>query len=135
MWLFRRQNVTSHSKAFKEGHLVNMQLPPFRQFNGIVAKDCALVMSKAAYQACIQLPGEPRRNAKIPANFRWGILYLSFVEAFKDRTDGSTEGVFDVGVTMPDGFQISKCVKVALVEDFDGKDGFIFMLPDETWPD
>ncbi len=135
MWPFREQNVTPHSKAFKDGRLVTTQLPPFKQFNGIVTKDCALVMTKAAYQACVQLPGEPKINGKVPANLRWGILYLSFVESFKGRTDDSTEGVFDVGVTMPDGFQVSKCVKVVGVDDFDGKDGFIFMLPDETWPD
>ncbi len=135
MRLFRRKNVTPHSRAIKDGRLVNMQIPPFRQFNEIVTNDCALVMTKAAYQACVQLPGESRRNARVPANLRWGLLYLSFVEAFKGRTDDSSEGIFDVTVTMPDGFQISKSVKVVAEDDFDGKEAFIFMMPDETWPD
>jgi len=133
MWPFKRRNITPHSKAFKDGRLVNMQLPPFRQFNNIVTHDCALVMTKAAYQALVQLPGETRRNAKVPANFRWGVLYLRFVEEFTGRTDGSSEGVFDVTVTLPGGFQVAKSVKVAAVHDFDGKEGFIFMMPHETW--
>ncbi len=57
------------------------------------------------------------------------------MKAFTDRADDSAEGLFDVGITMPDGFQISKCVKVVAEDNVDGKDGFIFMLPDEIWTD
>ena len=111
-----------------------MQLPPFNQFNQLLGNDYTMLMTKAAYEQCVQLPGEPRHNAKVPANFRWGVLYVSFAEAFQDREDDPREGLFDVNVTTPDGFHISKSIKV-VADDLEGKDAFVFMLPDEAWPD
>jgi hypothetical protein len=124
---------TPLESAIKAGKLIDMQLPPFRQFNQIVLNDCAMLMTKAAYEACVQLPGESLRNAKVPASFRWGVLYLGFAQAFQDREDDPQEGIFDVNVMMPDGFQIPKSVKV-VAADLDGKEAFVFMLPDEVWP-
>jgi hypothetical protein len=121
-------------QAMKSGLLLDMQLPPFRQFNQIFQNDCQMVITKSAYQACVQLPGEARGRAEVPASYRWGILYLSFMEHFQDRADDQHEGSFDVSVMMPSGFQISKTLKVILDHDFDGKEAFVFMLPDELWP-
>jgi hypothetical protein len=135
MRLFRKKNVTPHSRAIKDLRLVNMQLAPFSQFNTIVTHDCALMISKAAYQAFVQLPGESKKDAAVLPYLRWKNLFVSFAEAFQGRTDGSFEGIFDVSVTMPDGFHIARSVKVVAVAKFEGKDGFIFMMPDETWPE
>ena len=134
MWPFRTKHVTPLTTALKDGRLVNMQLPPFRQFNEIMQNEYVLVMTKAAYQAVVELPGEPKRNAKVPAHARWGIVYLSFIEAFKGRKDDPVDGVFDVNVMTPDGFQFPKTVKVVVEHDFDGEEAFVFMLPEETWP-
>jgi hypothetical protein len=132
--LFRKKNLSQRAMAIKTGRLVDMQLPPFRQFNQIFQNNCQIVMTKDAYQECVELPVEAKRKAEVPANYRWGILYLSFIEQFQDRADDPNDGTFDVSVIMPDGFQISKTVKVVLDHDFDGKDAFIFMLPQEAWP-
>jgi len=121
-------------RAIKDGKLIDMQVPPFRQFNQIIQNDCRIVMTIAAYRACIELPCETRGKAKVPANGRWGIVYLSFMQEFQNRTDDPQEGTFDVNVLMPDGFNVPKTLKIVLEHDFDGDDAFVFMLPDESWP-
>ncbi len=70
----------------------------------------------------------------IPPNFRWGILYLSFLQAFQNRKDDPHEGLFEVSVLSESGFQVAKTVKIVSDTDLNGEDGFVFMLPDETWP-
>jgi hypothetical protein len=121
-------------RATRCGRLVDMQLPPFRQFNRIVENDSPIVMTRAAYDTCVELPGETRGKAEVPAVGRWGIVYLSFMEAFQHREDDPHEGEFDVKVLMADGFNIPKTLKVVLDNEFDGDDGFVFMLPHERWP-
>ena len=134
LWRSGRKHLSERMTAIKNGRLVNMQLPPFRQFNQIMQNDCPIVMTKAAYQACIELPGEVRGKAEVPANSRWGIAYLSFMEEFQNREDDPEEGTFDVNVLMAEGFNIPKTLKVVLDHEFDGEDGFVFMLPSEYWP-
>src|ERR1035437_4755248 len=112
-----------------------MQLPPFRQFNQILGNDHTMVMTKAAYLACVQLPGEVIRKAEVPANARWGIVFLSFMEKFQNRNDDPHEGTFDVSVLIPGGFQVPKTVKVVVDNDFDGDNAFVFLMPDESWPE
>jgi hypothetical protein len=108
-----------------------MQLPPFRQFNEIVGNYEQIFMTRAAYRACVELPGEKRGRAKITANGRWGIVYLSFATEFQNRDDDAHEGIFFVNVLLPDRFQVPKTIKVILDHDFNGRDAFVFMLPDE----
>ena len=91
-------------------------------------------MTIAAYRACVELRGEPRGRAKVPANGRWGIVYLSFMQEFQNRADDPQEGTFDVNVLIPDGFNVPKTLKVVLDYGLDGHDAFVFMLPDEPWP-
>lgn len=129
--MFKQKQLTERSRKIKSGELVDMQVPPFVQFNRIVENDYPLYMTKAAFQACVELPGEKRGNAKIPANGRWGIVYLSFATEFQNRTDDPHEGMFDVNVLMPNGFQVPKTLKVVLDHDFDGREAFVFMLPEE----
>jgi hypothetical protein len=133
-WHFEKKHLSERLKAISNGRLVDMQLPPFRQFNQILNNDYPMVMTKAAYQACVQLSGEVMKKAEVPANARWGIVYFSFMEKFQHRDDDPHEGTFDVSVLMPDGFQVPKTVKVVVDGDFDGADAFVFMLPNESWP-
>lgn len=133
--ILRSKRIGKRARAIRNGQLVDMQLPPFRQFNEIFQNDLTMVMTKAAYQACVELPGERRGKATVPANARWGIVFLSFMEQFQNRSDNPVEGVFDVNVLMPDGFQASKSLKVVADNDFDGKNAFVFMLLEELWPD
>lgn len=133
MNLFR--NVRSPlESAIRAGKLIDMQRPPFNQFNRIINNNYAMLMTRAAYEACVQLPGERLKNDEIPASFRWGAFYLNFVQTFQERNDDSTEGVFDITVMKPDGFQVSKSVKVISDDHLEGKEGFVFLLPEETWP-
>jgi hypothetical protein len=111
-----------------------MQLPPFRQFNEIVNNNFRTVMSKAAYQACVQLPSEVKGKVDVPANARWGIVYLSFLDKFQHCEDDPHEGTFGVSVLLPSGFQIGKTLKVIVDNDFDGETAFVFLMPDESWP-
>jgi hypothetical protein len=131
---FRKKRLSERFKAIKNGLLVDMQFPPFRQFNQILSNDCPMVMTKAAYQACVQLPGEVMKKAEVPANARWGIVFLSFTEKFQHCDDDPHEGTFDVNILMPGGFQVPKTVKVVVDGDFDGENAFVFMLPNESWP-
>ena len=131
---FRKKRLSEKLNAISNGRLVDMQLPPFRQFNQILNNDYPMVMTKAAYQACVQLPGEATKKAEVPANARWGTVYLSFMEKFQHRDDDPHEGTFDVSVLMPGGFQVPKTVKIVVDGDFDGENAFVFMLPNESWP-
>ena len=135
LWRFKKKHLSERFKAIKNGRLVDMQLPPFRQFNQILGNDHTMVMTKAAYQACVQLPGEVIRKAEVPANARWGIVFLSFMEKFQNRNDDPHEGTFDVSVLIPGGFQVPKTVKVVVDNDFDGDNAFVFLMPDESWPE
>ena len=132
--LFKKKNLGERMRAIKNGRLIDMQIAPFRQFNVILNNDFPVVMTQAAYQACVQLPGEVKGKAEVPANARWGIVYLTFMEKFQHRDDDPHEGTFDVNVLMPGGFQIPKTLKVVVDHDFDGENAFIFMMPDESWP-
>jgi hypothetical protein len=85
--VFKRRSTTERSRKFRSGDLIDMQLPPFRQFNRIVENDYPLYMTRAAFQACVELPGEKRGRAAIPAIGRWGIVYLSFATEFQGRSD------------------------------------------------
>jgi hypothetical protein len=131
-WNFKKRNRSERFKAIKNGQPVDMQLPPFRQFNEIVNNNFRTVMSKAAYQACVQLPGEAKGKADVPANARWGIVYLSFMDKFQHYEDDPHEGTFDVSVLLPGGFQIGKTLKVVVDNDFDGENAFVFLMPDES---
>lgn len=134
---FRRstgRELSERMRAVKCGRLVDMQLPPFRHFNQIVENDCPIVMTRAAYERCVELPGETRGKAEVPAVGRWGIVYLSFLQTFQNREDDPHEGQFEVNVLMPDGFNVPRTLKVVLDHEFDGDDGFVFMLPEESWP-
>jgi hypothetical protein len=133
-WPLKKKPLSERFRAKKDGRLVDMQLPPFRQFNQILGNDIPMVMTKAAYQACVQLKGEIMGKAEVPANPRWGIVFLSFMDKFQKRDDDAHEGTFDVNVLMPSGFQVSKTIKIFVDNDFDGKNAFVFMLPDESWP-
>lgn len=133
MWPFSKRNLSERATALKRGELVDMQQPPFRQFNQIFENDCRMVMTKSAFEACVELPGEVRGKADVPAIGRWGIVFLSFFTTFQDRDDDPHEGTFDVNVLMPSGFLVPKVLKVVLDHDLDGEDYFIFMLPDELW--
>jgi len=128
------KHLSAQMRAIKDGRLIDMQVPPFQQFNQIMQNDCRIVMTMAAYRTCIELPGKTRGKDKVPANGRWGIVYLSFMQEFQHRADDPQEGTFDVSVLMPDGFNVPKTLKVVLDHDFDGEDAFVFMLPDEPWP-
>ena len=130
-----REPLSKRRRAIKNGRLIDMQLPPFRNFNQIVQNNCPIVMTRAAYKACVVLPGETRGKAAVPSTGRWGIVYLSFMEQFQNHTDDPQEGTFEVNVMTCGGFQVPKTIKVLLDNDFDGEDGFVFMLPDEAWPD
>jgi cytochrome c1 len=134
LWRFKKKRLSERLKAIRNGRLVDMQLPPFRQFNQILNNDYPMVMTKAAYQACVQLPDEVKGKAEVPANARWGIVFLSFMERFQHREDDVHEGTFDVNVLMPGGFQVPKTVKVVVDNDFDGENAFVFMMPDQSWP-
>lgn len=131
---FSNKHLDERLRRIHTGELRDMQQQPFRQFNKIVQNDCRMYMTRAAFRACVELPGESRRNAKVPANGRWGIVYLSFATEFQDRSDDPHEGTFDVNVLMPDGFHRPKTLKVMLDNDFQGEDAFVFLLPDEQWP-
>ena len=133
-WPFKKKHLSERSRAIKDGRLVDMQLPPFRQFNQISNNDFRVVMTKAAYRACVQLPDEVMGKAEVPANARWGMVFLSFMEEFQHRDDNPQEGTFDVNVLMPGGFQIPKALKIVADSNFDGEDAFVFMLPAESWP-
>lgn len=132
MWPFKRQNVSSLAAAIRGGQLIDMQRPPFQQFNQIFGNDFPILITKAAYQTCIHLPSDSRKP-KIPPNARWGFFFLSFLQEFQTHTEDSLEGFFEVNVMSEDGFQRAKNVKIvdAMLE---GEEGFVFMLPDETWP-
>lgn len=52
------------------------------------------------------------RLSGLPDNYCWGVLYLSFVEAFQDREDTHKKDILDVSVLMSDDFQIAKTIKV-----------------------
>ena len=134
-WRFKKKRLSERLKAIRNGRLVDMQLPPFRQFNQILNNDYPMVMTKAAYQACVQLPDEVKGKAEVPANARWGIVFLSFMDEFQHREDDAHEGTFDVNVLMPGGFQVPKTVKVVADNDFDGENAFVFMMPDQSWPE
>lgn len=133
--LSRGEALSERRRAIKDGRLVDMQLQPFRQFNQILNINFPLVMTRAAYRASIELPGETRKKNAFPANGRWGFLYLRFVETFQQRADNSEEGTFDVYVMLGEGFQVPRVIKVLLDHDFDGEEAFLFTLPDESWPD
>jgi hypothetical protein len=132
--LFPKKHLDERSRRIKRGELIDMQKQPFRQFNQIVGNDCLIYISRAAYQECVELPGEKRGKSIIPANGRWGILYLSFATEFQNRSDDAHEGNFDMNVLMPNGFKVPRTVKVVLDHDFHGKNAFVFMLPEEQWP-
>jgi hypothetical protein len=131
--IFRGKDLSERMRAIKKGRLIDMQLAPFRQFNVIVNNILPTVMTHAAYQACVQLPGEEWK-ADVPVNARWGIVYLTFLDKFQHWDEDLHEGTFDVSVLMPGGFQVSKTVKVIADNDFDGDNAFVFLLPDESWP-
>jgi hypothetical protein len=132
--IFKKNRPDEQSRMIDTGELFDMQQMPFRQFNDIVQNDCPMYMTRAAFRTCIELPGEKRRNALIPANGRWGIVYLSFATTFQNDPNDPHEGKFDVNVLMPPGFQVSKTLKVILDHEFHGEGAFVFMLPDEQWP-
>ena len=66
----------------------------------------------------MELPGETRGKAEVPAVGRWGIVYLSFMEAFQHREDDPHEGEFDVNVLTADGFNIWECLSSPTVNPF-----------------
>lgn len=131
-WNIMIRNRSERFKAIENGQLVDMQLPPFRQFDEIVNNNFRTVMSKAAYEACVQLPREVRGRAEVPANARWGIV--SFMWKFQHYEEDPHEGTFDVNVLLPSGFQVPKTLKVVVDNDFDGENAFVFLMPDEFWP-
>ena len=104
-WPLKKKSLSERFRAKKDGRLVDMQLPPFRQFNQILGNDIPMVMTKAAYQACVQLKDEIMGKVEVPANARWGIVFLSFMDKFQKRDDDAHEGTFDVNVLMPSGFK------------------------------
>ncbi len=132
--MFLKKHLDERSRRIKRGELLDMQKLPFRQFNQIVGNDCPIYMTRAAYQACVELPGEKRGKSIIPANGRWEILYLSFATEFQSLSGDPHEGTFEMNVLMPDGFQVPRTVKVVLDHDFHRKDALVFMLPEEPWP-
>jgi hypothetical protein len=133
--IFRKKDIRKRKRAIKDGRLIDMQLAPFQQFNLIVNNNFPTVMSRAAYQACVKLPGEAEAKANVPANARWGIVYLTFMYKFQHWEDDPHEGTFDVNVLMPDGFQVSKTLKIVVDNDFDGENALVFLMPDESWPE
>lgn len=135
--MFRNSMIRNRSERFiaiKNGQLIDMQLPPFRQFNEIVNNSFRTVMSKAAFEACVQLPGEVKGSAEVPASARWGIVYLSFMSKFQHCEEDPHEGTFDLNVLLPSGFQVTRTLKVVVDNDFDGENAFVFLMPDEFWP-
>jgi hypothetical protein len=126
---------SDRTRAIKSGRLIDMQQMPFRQFNRVVENDYPMYMTKAAFEACVELPGETRTKAKVPANGRWGIVYLSFAQSFQNDADDPEEGEFDVNVLLPTGFNVPRTLKVLLDREFDGEEAFVFLLPEESWPE
>jgi hypothetical protein len=127
---FNLRELNPRERAVKDRRLVDMQQAPFVQFNQIVQAEFPIVISQAAYQQLVQLPGEQFDKAEVPANFRWGVLFLAFMEAFQCREDDPDVGEFDINVLMPGGLQVPKTVKVLSNRD---ENGFTFMLPGEEW--
>lgn len=128
--LFKRRKLNARAQAIRDGRIVEMQRPPFRQFIQILNCDFPLAMTKAAFEQFVRLPGEPKRKAAVPANFRWGIIFLTLVDSQQKEPSDANEALFDVNVMMPDGFQVPKTLEVVSVGEGENK-GFIFMLPDE----
>lgn len=129
--LFNRPKLSTREQAFRDGRLIDMQRPPFRQFNEIVNAQFPLAMTKAAFEQFIRLPGEPERNPDVPPNFRWGILFLTLIDSQQKNPTEAAEALVDVNVLMASGFQVSKTLKV--VSNGDGETaGLTFMLPHES---
>lgn len=130
-WPWGDKTKKPRRKAIKAGLLIDMQRPPFSEFNSMLQMTWSMAMTKAAFQTFVEVPASMAQRS-ISEEARWNTLILSLVEAHTERNE--REVMVELNVLQPDGFFVPKKLKVVMDVDDDGNDAFNFMLPDETWP-
>ena len=130
-WPLGAKKRQPRRRAIRAGLLIDMQRPPFSNFNSVVWVTWPMAMTKAAYQEFIAV-SRSALHPEFSEEFRWSAIMFMLIDTQSDSEE--YEAILELNVLEADGFFVPKKIKVASGVDDEGNTGFNFMLPDETWP-
>ena len=130
-WPWDTKKQQPRRRAIKAGLLIDLQRPPFSNFNSMVRATWPMAMTKAAHQEFIAV-SKSALHPEFSEEFRWSAIMLMLFDTQSDSKE--YEVVLELNVLDAGGFFVPKKIKVVSGVDDEGNSGFNFMLPDEVWP-